>query len=101
MSVFVLFHTLQQNSQLRHKEKYQNPGRTVILRFKEMEKSIQGFGGGTSRQKATLEIRPKWEDNIKMDLLNVGCEGNDWIELAQDRDRCSPIVNAVINLRVP
>jgi hypothetical protein len=37
--------------------------------------------------------RPLWrpmrrrEDNIKMDLLKVGCEGNDWIELAQDRDR--------------
>jgi hypothetical protein len=31
--------------------------------------------------------RRKWEDNIKMDLLGVGCGGMDWIELAQDRDR--------------
>jgi len=31
--------------------------------------------------------RRRWEDNIKMDLLEVGCEGVDWIELAQDRDR--------------
>ena len=29
-----------------------------------------------------------WEDNIKMDLLEVACGGMDWIELAQDRDRC-------------
>jgi hypothetical protein len=29
----------------------------------------------------------RWEDNIKMDLQEVGCEGIDWIELAQDRDR--------------
>ena len=29
----------------------------------------------------------RWEDNIKMDLQEVGCENNDWIELAQDRDR--------------
>jgi len=32
--------------------------------------------------------RRRWEDNIKMDLQEVGCGGMDWIELAQDRDRC-------------
>ena len=31
--------------------------------------------------------RHRWEDNIKMDLQEVGCGGMDWIELAQDRDR--------------
>jgi hypothetical protein len=31
--------------------------------------------------------RHRWEDNIKMDLLEVGCEGMDWINVAQDRDR--------------
>jgi hypothetical protein len=45
--------------------------------------------------------RRRWEDNIKMDLLEVGCEGLDWIELAQDRDRWRAVVNAVMNLRVP
>jgi len=43
----------------------------------------------------------RWEDNIKMNIQEVGCGGMDWTELAQDRDRCPPLVNAVVSLRVP
>ena len=39
--------------------------------------------------------------NIKMDLQGVGCEGRDWIHMAQDRDRWRAPVNAIMNLRVP
>jgi hypothetical protein len=45
--------------------------------------------------------RRRWEDNIRMDLQDVGCGGMDWIGLAQDRDMWWEVVNAVINLRVP
>jgi len=45
--------------------------------------------------------RRTWEDNIKMDLQEVGFGCMDWIELAQDRDRWRALVNAVMNLRVP
>jgi hypothetical protein len=45
--------------------------------------------------------RHRWEDDIKMDLQEVGCGVMDWIELAQDRDRWPALVNAVMNLRVP
>jgi hypothetical protein len=44
--------------------------------------------------------RRRWEDNIKMDLQEVGYGGMDWIELAQDRDRWRAFVNKVMNLRV-
>jgi hypothetical protein len=43
--------------------------------------------------------RRRWEDNIKMDLQEVG--GMDWIELAPDRNRWRALVTAVMNLRVP
>ena len=43
--------------------------------------------------------RRSWEDNIKMDLQEVG-GGGDWMELAQDRDRWRALVNTVMNLRV-
>jgi hypothetical protein len=42
-----------------------------------------------------------WEDNIKMDLQEVGCGVMDWIELAHDRDRWWAFVNAAMNLRIP
>jgi hypothetical protein len=45
--------------------------------------------------------RRRWEDNIKMDVEEVGGGRGDWIELAQDRDRWRALVSAVKNLRVP
>jgi hypothetical protein len=45
--------------------------------------------------------RRRWEDNIKVDLQEVGWRGMDWIGLAQDRDGWLALVNAVMNVRVP
>ena len=45
--------------------------------------------------------RRRWEDNIKMDLQEVGGGCGDWMELAQDRDRWRGLVGKVRNLRVP
>jgi hypothetical protein len=45
--------------------------------------------------------RRRWVDNIKMDLLEIGWGGVDWIGLAQDRDKWRALVNAVMNLWVP
>ena len=45
--------------------------------------------------------RRRWEDNIKMDLQEVGRSCGDWMELAQDRDRWRGLVSTVRNLRVP
>jgi hypothetical protein len=44
--------------------------------------------------------RHRWEDNIKMDLQEVGCGGVDWIDVVQDMDSWRALVNEVVNLRV-
>jgi len=45
--------------------------------------------------------RRRWEENIKMDIQEVGCGDMNWIKLAQDRERWRALVNAAVNLRVP
>jgi hypothetical protein len=45
--------------------------------------------------------RGRWENNIMMDLQEVGCGGMDWNELSQDREGCWALVNAVLEPRIP
>jgi hypothetical protein len=45
--------------------------------------------------------RSRWEDNIRMDLREIGWGGIDWINLVQDTDQWKALMNTVVNLRVP
>jgi hypothetical protein len=45
--------------------------------------------------------RHRWEDNIKMDIRDMGCGCVNWMEPVQDRDRWLALVSAVMNLQVP
>ena len=65
------------------------------------ELRVRGFGGETWGLELLARTRRRWEDNIKMDLEEVGCGCMDWIELAQDRERWRALVSAVMNFRVP
>ena len=65
-------------------------------------RGVYRFLVGKPEGKNPLERpRIRWEDNIKMDLQEVGCGGMDWIKLAQDRYWWWALVNVVKNLRVP
>ena len=45
--------------------------------------------------------RLRWEDNIKIDLREVGCDAGNWIDLVKDRNQWRTYVRAIMNLRVP
>jgi hypothetical protein len=57
--------------------------------------------GKSERKRPLGRPRRRWEDNIKMDLREIGWSGMDWINLTQDRDQWRALVNMVRNLRVP
>ena len=69
-----------------------------------MEESINAYRVlvGKPEGKRSLERpRRRWEDNIKMDLREVGCDPRDWTALAENRDQWRAYVRAVMNRRVP
>jgi len=57
--------------------------------------------GKPEGKRPLVRPRRRWEDNSKMDLQEVGCEGIDWIGVVQDRDRRRARVNAVMILWGP
>jgi len=60
------------------------------------EKCIQYFGWKTRRKRPLRRPRHSWEDNIRLDLREV-----EWMHLAQDKDQCQVLTNAVMNLQAP
>jgi hypothetical protein len=57
--------------------------------------------GRPEGKRPLVRHRRRWEDNIKMDLRDIGIDGANWIQLAQDRVQWRACVNTVMNLRVP
>jgi hypothetical protein len=72
-----------------------------VARMGEVRGTYRILVGRPEGRRPLERPRHRWEDNIKMDLQEVGWEGVDWIDMAQDRDRWQALVNAVMNLRVP
>ncbi|KAJ4448597.1 hypothetical protein ANN_10616 [Periplaneta americana] len=72
-----------------------------VARIGESRNAYRELVGRAEGKRPLGRPRRRWEDNIKMDLREVGYDGRDWINLAQDRDQWRAYVRAAMNLRVP
>jgi hypothetical protein len=69
-----------------------------------MEERRHVYGVSVGRPEGRRPLgrhRHRWEENIKMDLRDIGIDAANWIQLAQDRVQWRAFVNTVMNLRVP
>jgi hypothetical protein len=57
--------------------------------------------GKPEGKRALGRPRRRWVENTEMDLREIGWDGMDWIDVAQDKDKWRALVNTVMNLRVP
>jgi hypothetical protein len=72
-----------------------------VARIREGRIAYRILVGRPEERRPLGRPRRRWEDNIKVDLQEVGWDGVDWIDMAPDRDRWRVLVNAVMKLRVP
>ncbi|KAJ4449162.1 hypothetical protein ANN_00558 [Periplaneta americana] len=72
-----------------------------VARMGESKNAYRVLVGSPEGKRPLGRPRRRWEDNIKMDLREVGYDGMDWINLAQDRDLWRAYLKAAMNLRVP
>ena len=72
-----------------------------VARMEQFRNAYRVLVGKHEGKRSLGRPRRIWEDNIKTDLRNVGCDSRDWIALAEDADQWRAYVRAVMNLRVP
>ena len=72
-----------------------------VARMGESRNAYRVLVGRPEGKRPLGRPRRRWEDNIKMDLREVGYDDRDWINLAQDRDRWRAYMRAAMNLWVP
>jgi hypothetical protein len=72
-----------------------------VARMGEMRNAYMILVGKPEGKRPLGSPRRRWVDNIKLDIREIGWDGMDWIELAQDRDQWRALVNMVMNLQAP
>ena len=99
----------------KHNELYSSPNIVRVIQSRRMRWVGGGHKARMGERRGVYRVlvgkpevkrplgrpRPRWEDNIKIDLQEVRCGNMNGIELAQDRDMWRKLVNSVMNLRVP
>jgi hypothetical protein len=71
-----------------------------VARLGDKSGVFRGLVGKPEGKRPPGRPKLRWQDNIKMDVQEVGCGGMEWMELAEDRDRWRELLKAVMNLRV-
>jgi hypothetical protein len=72
-----------------------------VARMEEGRGVYRVLVGRSEGRRPLVRPRPRWEDNIKMDLREIEIDGANWIQLTQDRVQWRAFVNTVMNLWVP
>jgi hypothetical protein len=72
-----------------------------VARMGEKRNAYRILVGNPEGKRPLERPRRRWVDNTNMGLREIGWDGMDWIDLAQDRDQWRALVNTVMNLRVP
>ena len=72
-----------------------------VARMEEGRSALKIFTGKPTGKISLGRLRRRWEDNIKIDLEEIGMNAGKWVDTAQDRNYWRALMNAVLNLRVP
>ena len=72
-----------------------------VARMEESRSAFKIITGKPTEKKSLGRPRRRWEDNIRMDLQEIGISAENWVDSAQDRNYWKALVNAALNLRVP
>jgi hypothetical protein len=72
-----------------------------VSRMEEGRSAFKTLTGTPARKRPLGRPRRRWEDNIRMDLKEIGINTRNWVDSAEDRDYLRALVNAALNIRVP
>jgi hypothetical protein len=72
-----------------------------VAQMGEKRNAYKILVGKPEGKRPLVRPRRRWVDNIKMDLREIGLDGVEWMDMAQDKEKWRAIVNTVLNFRVP
>ena len=72
-----------------------------VARMEEGTSALKMLTGKPTGKIPSERFRRRWEDNIRMDLEEIGINAGNWVDSAQDRDYWRSLVNVALNLQVP
>jgi hypothetical protein len=97
-------HSDSTRSKNTYRNYYNFDGLGILLkhiRMGEKRNAYRILMGKPEGKRPLARPRRRWVDNMKMDLSEVGWDGVDWIDMAQNRDQWRALLNTVLNIRVP